>query len=581
MTINSHAGSLAVSLADDGRKSTPEQMDAALQTVKQQSSAWKTLPLATKIKLLTQIITTTARIAPRWVEASLVAKGLRPQDTAAYEEWAAGIWPLFPTLRQLHQALTDLQHGQHPHLPGPITNRPDGQVVAQVFPYHLADRLFFPGITGETWMQPEVTPQALASTQAIAYHDHTKGGKVVLVLSAGNVASIAPLDVLYKMFVENHVVLLKTNPVNDYLGPLLEEAFQPLIATGFLQVVYGGAQEGAYLCNHPNIDEIHITGSDKTFDTIVFGPGPQGTQRKAAKQPLLQKRITGELGNVSPVIIVPGPWTSRDIAYQAEHIVTSLINNAGFNCNASRVIIQHREWSQRAQLLRTISTTLARRPLRKAYYPGTQQRYQAFLRAHPEAETYGTATEDQIPWTFITNVDAQQSDDICFQTEAFCGLCAETALSSTTIAAYLDQAVEFANQHLWGTLNVTIIVHPRTLADPTVATALERALTNLRYGTVALNCWAGIGFALGTTTWGAYPGHSLFDIQSGNDVVHNTLMFSQVQKTVLRAPFRGFIKPFWFFSRGKLAQIFVPLMIKLYALPYQVRRHNSQANRQK
>ena len=79
------------------------------------------------------------------------------------------------------------------------------------------------------------------------------------------------MDLLYKLFVNNQVVLLKPNMVNAYLGPLIEESFQALIAPGYLRVVYGGAEEGSYLCQHPDIDEIHITGSDKTFDAILFG----------------------------------------------------------------------------------------------------------------------------------------------------------------------------------------------------------------------------------------------------------------------------------------------------------------------
>src|SRR5258708_35517819 len=120
------------------------------------------------------------------------------------------------------------------------------------------------------------------------------------------------------------------------------------------------------------MEEIHITGSDKTFDTIVFGTGTEGAQRKAAHTPLLTKRITGELGNVSPVIVVPGPWSQSDLVYQAEHIVTSLTNNAGFNCNATRAIIQYATWERRRTLLEQIRKVLAQLPTRDAYYPGAQ-----------------------------------------------------------------------------------------------------------------------------------------------------------------------------------------------------------------
>ena len=73
---------------------------------------------------------------------------------------------------------------------------------------------------------------------------------------------------------------------------------------GYLAVCYGGADVGAYLVEHPLIDEIHITGSDKTHDMMVWGPpGPEREERKRKKEPKLKKEITSELGNVSPVIV--------------------------------------------------------------------------------------------------------------------------------------------------------------------------------------------------------------------------------------------------------------------------------------
>ena len=47
---------------------------------------------------------------------------------------------------------------------------------------------------------------------------------------------------------------------------------------------------------------------------------------------------------------------------------------------------------------------------------------------------------------------------------------------------------------------------------------------------MSINHWAAIGYGLVVTPWGAYPGHPPHDIQSGVGVVHNTLMFSRVEK---------------------------------------------------
>lgn len=547
--------------------STQDEMDAAIATLQRQKQVWVGVSVSERITLVDKLIRDFAAIAPRWVETAIQAKGISPDSPIVGEEWGAGAWPVAKQLRQLRQALTDIAAGGQPKIPGPVSTRPGGQVVAQVFPQTTYDRLFFGGVTAEVWMEPGVTQEGLSATQATIYQNKNHEGKVALVLGAGNVASIGPLDIIYKLFMEDQVVLYKTNPVNAYIGPLLQECFRALIEPGYLRIVYGGASEGAYLCNHADIEEIHITGSDKTFDAIVFGTGTEGTKRKVEKRPLLHKRITGELGNVSPVIVVPGPWSQSDLSYQAMHITSMLTNNSGFNCNATRVVIQHAGWGQRGDLLRALRETLSKIPLRNAYYPGAHDRQRAFVAAHPDAEEFGTPQGQELAWTFITNVDARNTDDICFTTEAFCGLFSETALEAESVVEYIERAVEFANEGIWGTLNATILVHPQSLKDPQISQAVERAVANLRYGSIGVNYWAGISFAIGVTTWGAFVGHPIYDIQSGNGVVHNTLMFASPQKSVLRAPFRSTPTPTWFVSEANKACKVFPKLVQFEASP--------------
>src|SRR5262249_57365287 len=98
------------------------------------------------------------------------------------------------------------------------------------------------------------------------------------------------------------------NPVNAYVGPFLARAFRTAIDRGFFAVVYGGVEEGEYLISHPLVDEVHITGSDRTHDVIVWGPpGPDREARKRRNETLLTKPITPALGNITPVILVPRP----------------------------------------------------------------------------------------------------------------------------------------------------------------------------------------------------------------------------------------------------------------------------------
>lgn len=568
MTAVAHQGSpIFPAVSGTVLPSTQEVMDGAVQALRAHKDAWVAVPVHKRIALVDRLIAGFAAIAPRWAAACVQAKGMPEDSPLAGEEWGAGVWPVLKNLRQLRQALVDIGRYGHPRIPGPVMTRPNGQVVARVFPQTFYDRLFFMGLTADIWMEPGVTVAELPQTQAVIYRNKQHQGKVALVLGAGNVASIGPLDLLYKLFVEDQVVVFKANPVNAYLGTLMEEAFRALVDPGFLRVVYGGAAEGAYLCNHPAVDEIHITGSDKTFDAIVFGSGPEGAARKGQRQPLLTKRITGELGNVSPVIVVPGPWSASDLAYQAEHLATMLTNNAGFNCNATRVIIQQAGWPQREQLLQHIRWVLAQVPLRTAYYPGAIERQQAFVAAHPGAEQIGIPAEQQLPWTLIAGVSPENKDDICFTTEAFCSVFAETMLPAASVPEYIDRAVAFVNETLYGTLNATILVHPSSLKEPAVAEAVERAVANLRYGSVGLNYWGGTSFVLGVTTWGAFPGHQLYDIQSGTGVVHNTLMFSRSQKNVLRGPFRSMVTPPWFATRERAASKLFPKLVDFEAAP--------------
>ncbi|PLM80375.1 aldehyde dehydrogenase, partial [Klebsiella variicola] len=150
----------------------------------------------------------------------------------------------------------------------PLRTLADGRLALRVVPGTLWDRLLLSGIRAEIWMQPGVTRAHLDRYAARAYDipPAARQGKLALVLGAGNVASIAPLDVLHKLFIENQVCLLKLNPVNDYLHDLLAQALAPLIAMDALRIVTGDAQAGAWLTSHPAVDEIHITGSRETHD---------------------------------------------------------------------------------------------------------------------------------------------------------------------------------------------------------------------------------------------------------------------------------------------------------------------------
>ena len=529
-------------------RSSREEIDAALHVLQEHKDSWVTLGLGERIAILDQIREDLRRVAEEWVLVSTEAKGTRGNAYAEAEEWAFVAYVL-RNVRLLAKSLRAIRKHSRPLIPGPVARQTNGQVVARVFPQSWVDRLMLPGTTADVWMQPDMTVDEMYNSQARFYREGHRRGRVALVLGAGNVSMLVPTDFLYKLFVEGQVVVLKLNPVNAYLGPVLEKAFQRLVADGYLRIVYGGVSEGSYLCHHPLVDEIHTTASDKTYEDIVFGAGSEGARRKAERRPIIQKRFTGELGNVTPVIVLPGAWSQADIAAQGALLARWLVINAGFNCLTPRVIVQWAKWPHRDALNKAIADTLGQVPPRRAYYPHARERMEMFLSAHGEAQQFGPADADRLPWTFIPGVDPENPNDICFRNEAFCGLFAETALEATSAEEFLDQAVEFANETLWGNLTATIIAHPESLQDGQLRGALDQAIARLRYGMVLVNQFAGLGFFAMTTTWGAYPGNDIYDIQSGIGVTSNVLMFEYPEKTVIRSPFKLSPDPFALTSR--------------------------------
>jgi hypothetical protein len=148
------------------------------------------------------------------------------------------------------------------------------------------ERLVTPYVMAEAWMEPGTTLEDISDARTEQDRNEQQPGSVAVVLGGGNVSGISVNDSLHKLFIENQVVLLKINPVNEYLGPLINHSFRRLVDYGFFRVVYGSAAEGSYLFQHPR------------------------------------------------------PWKSYELDYQAEQLVSYLYDNAGYSCSRGRVILQ-------------------------------------------------------------------------------------------------------------------------------------------------------------------------------------------------------------------------------------------------
>lgn len=166
-------------------------------------------------------------------------------------------------------------------------------------------------------------------------------------------------------------------------------------------------------------------------------------------------------------------------------------------------------------------------------------------------EEFGKRKGNRLPWAFIPNLDANQKENICFNIESFCPVIAETSIKANDIPSFLERAVDFANNDLWGTLSAVIIVHPDSFKTPAVAETLDRSVARLRYGTVVINGLGGMSWAMTSPPWGSYPGNKPHDIQSGTGFTNNTYMFYRPERVVVRAPFTMWPEPIWFNSRAQ------------------------------
>jgi aldehyde dehydrogenase (NAD(P)+) len=520
--------------------------------------AWARAPLPEKAALARALLAGTERTAARMVRAACEAKGLPLGAPPEGDEWIAGVYPVLRIFRQLAESLEALARGRNPPL-GPLGAADDGRVTAQVFPAAALDRLLFPFVRSEVHFQEGVGAGEVAERQARFHKAPDHEGKVCLVLGAGNVNSIAPADVATKLFVEGKACVLKMNPVNAYAGPILEEALAPAIARGVLAVVYGGKDEGGYLAHHPGVDEVHLTGSTATHDAIVWGPpGPERVERMRRGTPLLEKEITSELGDVSPVLVVPGRWEERALAFQAESVAGMVTQNGSFNCAAARIVVLPRGWRHRDRFLDLLVSALGATPPRPGWYPGAAARLAGVVEGRSAVREVAGA-KGTLPWTLVPGLDPR-AEDRAFTTEPFCSVLLETQVGSEDPLEFLDAAVTFANERLWGTLSAAIVAPARTLADPSTGAAVRAAVRRLRYGTVAVNAFTAYGFALGTTPWGGFPGQPLHDVRSGRGFVHNTRMLEGIEKTVIWHPETHPVKPPHFPSHRTLHRLGPPLV---------------------
>lgn len=418
--------------------------------------------------------------------------------------------------RAIRYLINGIKSGGRPRVPSRRL-RVDGRSVSRVFPNGFHEGVLFYDLRAHVWSIGNQL-QGGKYRQAREY----KPGPA-LVLGASNVSSILVTDTLSKMFSENRPVVCKIPPRFAPLEPIYRELFHPLIRDRHLQLVCGGAEIGHALLQESVFETVHLTGSAQTYQTLL------------AENRFPHRSFTSELGCVTPLVVVPGSWSQRELNYQARHIASMLVMNGGYNCVTPQILILSADWSHKNAFLRSLREELTKYSSRDDLFPGAETRRERFRREYPNGELFGPRT--------LVNLPAEE-DTLLFREESFCGMVGVIELTESGVPTFLKAAAGFCNTRLWGDLSCMVLVDDETRRQHERAVA--QLLTSLEYGTVSLNAFSGLAFVSAVTPWGSYlDGCS----DSGSGWVNNPYFFDQPEKTVLEGTFLPlaplpWVKPF-------------------------------------
>ncbi|MDQ0734737.1 aldehyde dehydrogenase family protein [Arthrobacter agilis] len=505
--------------------------DKDLEALAAGAARWAAASLTERAALLRRVHESVGRASRRWATTAAGIKRIDADSALVGEEWMSGPYAVLGATSRLTHSLEALAAGRSPVDGLRFHGAPGGRTAVSVLPLDRTERLLLNGFSIEVWFPPGIPYEQVRDDAGLGARLPGTQGGVSLVLGAGNITAIAPLDALTEIVANNRAVLLKLNPVLGAMMTSYLDALDPLIRFGMLRIIQGGAETGSHLVHDPRIAHVHITGSGVTHDAVVFGTDEEGARRKAANEPILDKEITSELGGVSPVIVIPGKWSRQDIEFQAEHVATQRLHNGGFNCIASQMVIISSEWPQKDQFLAALRHAMHSAPSRPGWYPGSADRVTAAAERYPRSERLGSLGDRLL-------IELNRDDDATFRTtESFAPVLGVLEIPGTR-QEFLDAAVALANDELDGTLGANIIVRPADRQQ--LGTGFGEAIAALRYGTIAINAWTALGFLTAAAPWGAFPGNPLNDVGSGRGVVHNALLLNSTERTVVIGPFRPF-----------------------------------------
>ena len=524
---------------------TKLDIDRFISTLRTKSKEFNSINNIQLASMLDETISNIKEVSYFWATICSDNKGTT-KTPAEGEEWLGGPFASVLATQYYIKSLTnddDLDEG----------NFNNSENSYKVFPNNFIERITFPFINAKVYFNKSMSFEDINKFRGFSKRYDIEPS-ITLVLGAGNFSSIPYLDVLYHLITRRSVILLKLNPVNDYLKPVFEKVFKNFIERGYIIVTNGNINESKYMATHPGINHIHLTGSDKTYEDIVYGRELTGNERSIKTVPKVNsKPITSELGNVTPIIIHPGKWSTSDIKYQARKIVTGKLNNNGFNCIAAQVVVLPDGWGHTETLIKYVKYYMNKAKDRKAYYPDSIERLtklekdKSYERVNSLSCTTPHLTRE------IKAYNKYELDEVWSSTIYF------RKIAYSNAEDYVKKTIDYCNNELWGNLGVSVIIknHNNKFNKHITNSYIE----NLKYGTIAINEWAAIGYIIPQLPWGGFPGNKDNDIQSGQSVVHNSMLFESPLKGIVETKFRisRLIDPPWFITNRKSRRLFMNL----------------------
>lgn len=414
--------------------------------------------------------------------------------------------PMANTVSAAIEVYEDIVHGKMPE-PISITKAGDDLSDIAVFPIHTKDKL----------MNGDRTDVIRVKGAPKQVNPMDRPAGITAVLGAGNYSS--SLEMLKAIFFDNKVVVHKPHHLNTETDAVWEKIMAPLIDHHAL--AFADHDQGRDLTTDARIDKIYFTGGAGTAKAI---------------QNATQAELISECGGNNPAIIVPGdrPWTDKEITHQAQQIVTINKLNGGAVCGRVQTLVTSKHWAQRDQFLDAIRKAIVDdTPAEGTYYPGSDMVKKGFLAAYPQAERLAPeggqfkAGENLL----ITGIE---EDSYGTRNEAFCQIIGEVPLDVPANAAdFLPAAVTFCNEKLLGTLGSAILIDEDT--KKAHQAVLDRAVTDMEYGAVAVNTMPPFIFLSPWLTWGGNEEGK--ELVSGVGNFGNAMCFENVEKSIMTASF--------------------------------------------